>query len=182
MDKKKKVNIVKVYKEKNKLKTKKIYDGTITNITSKNIQQELLKGLEKIKKLARLNYKHLIDFTLEKEYEDLINEKDLDKIKEKMNKYINMIKKVQLCPLVELNNFRNKYLEELVKIQHNLEDILILEKNPEKIVLFKQESYESEPYIKSPSSRAVYRHKTDQKKSKVIINNMRFDIEDVDDL
>ncbi len=173
----KKVNIVKVYKDKDKLKTKKI-----TNISTKNIQETLIEDLQKIRKLARLTYQHTIDFTLEKEYNDLINERDLEKIKEKMKNYIKMIQKVQLCPVTELNNFRQKYLNEILKIKDNLEDVLILEKIPEIPNLLRQESYESEPYIRSPSSRTVYRHKTDEKKSKVIIKNMRFDIEDVDDL
>ena len=147
------------------------------NISKKNIQENVLENLENIKKLGKIRYQYTIDFRDEKEYLDLLNETDLDKIKEKMYIYINMINNVQLCPLKQLIEFRNKYSKELIKILGDLEDIVVLKQSTNTIT--RQESFESEPSIKI-GNKSVYKHKTDSNRKKIVIDKFSFDV--VDDL
>lgn len=133
--------------------------------------------MENIKKLGKITYQYTIDFRDEKEYLDLLNETNLDKIKEKMYMYMNMVNKVQLCPLKELLQFRNKYYEELIKIQNDLEDIVLLKEY--NVNLLRQESFENEPYI-TVGNKSVYKHKNNTKRTKVVVDKFTFDINDLD--
>jgi len=146
-----------------------------------SIQDDLLKKLNDIKNYSKLNYKYDIDFTKEPEYEQLIMEKDINKIKIKLDNYIIMVKNSVLYPIDYLRNFKNRYLDELLKIRDNINDTLILE--PKNFInkpnLVRQESYE-EIESETPNTRK-YIHKLDKRKSRFVINDKIFDIETFED-
>ena len=169
--------------KRSKRSIKNLYDGTdrfkIKNIV--NIHDDLIKDLNEINKNSKLKYYYKLDFTDEKEYKELINEKNLDKIKFKLDNYINFVKDSKLYPEKYLQNFKKKYLKGLLKIQENINNILIMEHDINNYPrLSKQESYEEVEGEYLPETRK-YRHKSDKRRSRIIVKNKIFDIIDNDD-
>lgn len=157
----------KKYIHKYDKRSKRIYDGTdrFKIKSTKSIYNDLLEQLNDLNKNSKLKYYYEIDFTKEKEYKELILEKDLDKIKNKLDNYIDMITNSILYPSEYLKNFKNRYLTELLKIRDNMNEILILkpfiEKPPS---LIRQESYEEIESKDYPKARR-YVHRLDKRKS-----------------
>lgn len=92
-----------------------------SNQASKKYKVNLEKQLNNINKSAILKYNYMVNFTDEPEYKELMSENNLDKIKIKLDNYIDMVQKSVLYPSEYLKNFKLKYLNELEKIKENLE-------------------------------------------------------------
>lgn len=92
-----------------------------SNQASKKYKVNLEKQLNNINKSAILKYNYVVNFTDEPEYKELISENNLDKIKIKLDNYIDMVQKSVLYPSEYLKNFKLNYLTELKKIKENLE-------------------------------------------------------------
>lgn len=135
------------------------YDGTDSSPT---IQYDLSKKLNNIKDYSKLNYNYDIDFTKEPEYKELILEKDLNKIKIKLDIYINMVKNSVLYPSDYLKNFKNRYLNELLKIKDHINESLYKKNIINKPIFLRQESYE-EIVRENPNTRK-YVHTSDKRK------------------
>ena len=105
----------------------------------------------------------------------------MNEIKIKLDKYINIVEKSILYPSDYLKKFKNRYLNELLKIRDDINNTLILEpKNiiPTKPIFSRKESYD-EIESESPHTRK-YIHKTDRRKSRVVVKDKVFDIIDID--
>lgn len=93
---------------------------TRSNHASKKYKINLEKQLNNINKAGILKYKYVVNFTDEPEYNELISENNLDKIKIKLDNYIDMVKKSVLYPSEYLKKFKLNYVAELEKIKEKL--------------------------------------------------------------
>lgn len=157
--------------QRNQIRMSRKYDGADSSPT---IKYDLSKKLNNIKDYSKLNYNYDIDFTKEPEYKELILEKDLNKIKIKLDIYINMVKNSVLYPSDYLKNFKNRYLNELLKIKDNINESLYTKNIINKPIFFRNESY-GEIVSENPNKRK-YVHTSDKRKSRVVVNNKVFDI------
>ena len=64
----------------------------------KNINNEVSSELKKITRDAKLKYVFNIDFTEEKEFQDILKSDNFSNTKLKLNKYINLVEKSILYP------------------------------------------------------------------------------------
>jgi hypothetical protein len=150
----------------------------------KNINNEVSSELKKITRDAKLEY---IDFTEEKEFQDVLKSNNISNTKLKLNKYINLVEKS-----IDL---RNNYLKKLLKLKANLNNVVYLpqkypRKSPKKplnilsplsetpppIIRKRQSSYEEIPYYEN--GKQIYLHKTNPKKQKIYVRGKMFEIED----
>jgi len=70
---------------------------------------------------AKLNYSYDIDFTKEKEFNDILKSNNLTIGKIQLNKYIDLVKNYILYPKKETENFRENYLKKLLNLKQTLD-------------------------------------------------------------
>jgi hypothetical protein len=153
----------------------------------KNINNEVSSELKKITRDAKLEYLFNIDFTEEKEFQDVLKSNNISNTKLKLNKYINLVEKSI--------DIRNNYLKKLLKLKANLNNVVYLpqkypRKSPKKplnilsplsetpppIIRKRQSSYEEVPYYEN--GKEIFRHKTNPNKQKIYVRGKMFEIED----
>lgn len=159
----------------------------------KNINNEVSSELKKITRDAKLKYVFNIDFTEEKEFQDILKSDNFSNTKLKLNKYINLVEKSILYPEKQTEDFRKNYLKKLLKLKENLNNVVYLpqkypRKSPKKPLNIlsplsetppirkRQSSYEELPYYEN--GKQIYLHKTNPKKQKVYVSGKMFEIED----
>ena len=99
----------------------------------KNINNEVSSELKKITRDAKLKYVFNIDFTEEKEFQDILKSDNFSNTKLKLNKYINLVEKSILYPEKQTEDFRKNYLKKLLKLKENLNNVVYLpQKYPRK--------------------------------------------------
>ena len=159
----------------------------------KNINNEVSSELEKITRDAKLKYVFNIDFTEEKEFQDILKSDNFSNTKLKLNKYIDLVEKSILYPEKQTEDFRKNYLKKLLKLKENLNNVVYLpqkypRKSPKKPLNIlsplsetppirkRQSSYEELPYYEN--GKEIFRHKTNPNKQKVYVSGKMFEIED----
>jgi len=174
---------------------KKIGRFHIKSVT--NINNNVLTELKKMTRDAKLKYMYNIDFTKEKEFQDILKSENLSDVKFKLNKYIDLVQKSILHPKKQTEDFRQNYLKKLLNLKEKLNNIMYLPqkypiqttKNPLNILspiyenesdlpfIMRQSSYdEDEPYLKN--GNIFFKHKTNPYKQRFYWkDNKYFDIE-----
>jgi hypothetical protein len=171
--KSRKANSRKVKSRRAKSRRKVKYDGVGRfKLKYETIQNNLLNQLRKVENHSNIAFDFKIDFAKGAVYEELINQTDLSDIKNKLNQYIRYVQYSELCPKEELEKFRKRYLDDLKKIKEKLDEMESVE--PEIPLLFRQESYEETPVIRD--NLREYRHKTDTRRKRIILDDRIFDI------
>ena len=158
-----------------------------------NINNDVATELKKITREAKLKYMFNIDFTEEKEFQDILKSDNFSNTKLKLNKYIDLVKKSILYPKKQTEDFRKNYLKKLLELKQNLNDVMYLpqkypRKSPKKPlnilsplsetppIMKRQSSYEEIPYYKN--GKQIFLHKTNPNKQKVYVSGKMFEIED----
>jgi len=164
-----------------------------------NINNFVSSELKNITRDAKMKYIFDIDFTQEKEFQDILKSENISFIKVKLNKYIDVVKKSTLYPKKQTENFRQNYLKKLLNLKERLNDIIYLpqkysrkhkkplnttlspinenEEDEYSLPVMRQSSYEEDPYLEN--GKLMYKHKKDSHKKRYYWKNDRyFDIED----
>ena len=156
-----------------------------------NMPKYIKEELEKID--SNLNYSYNIDFTKEKEFNDVLKSTSLIGSKIKLNKYIELVRNYILYPKKETEKFRENYLRKLLilkeELDKNIPSLRIINKNkkrkrrkkPLDILerideeeeftlpsLLRQSSYEDRPHVENGIE--LYKHKTDPKKARFYLS------------
>ena len=158
-----------------------------------NMPKYIKEELEKID--SNLNYSYNIDFTKEKEFNDVLKSTSLIGSKIKLNKYIELVRNYILYPKKETEKFRENYLRKLLilkeELDKNIPSLRIINKNKNKNKkrrkkpldilerideeeeftlpsLLRQSSYEDRPHVENGIE--LYKHKTDPKKARFYLS------------
>lgn len=86
-------------------------------INMPNYVKEELKNIEND---AIMNYTYNIDFTKEKEFNDILKSNNVNVSKIKLDRYIELVKNYILYPIEEIENFRENYLKKLLDLKETL--------------------------------------------------------------